>query len=195
MTKLNPAATALLVIDVQKGFLQREANGERRNNPAAVSNMTRLLDAFRSRGMPVIHIRHASTNPGSLLRPELPGFASMDETRETGDEPVLVKSVNSGFIGTDLEQRLRNAAIETVVLVGATTNHCVETTTRMAGNLGFDARLVEDACYTFDRTGHSGRRESAEDIHAMTLSNLDGEFATIETTDSLLAALETSAAA
>lgn len=195
MTKLNPAATALLVIDVQKGFLQREANGERRNNPAAVSNMTRLLEAFRSRGMPVIHIRHASTNPGSLLRPELPGFASMDETRETGDEPVLVKSVNSGFIGTDLEQRLRNAAIETVVLIGATTNHCVETTTRMAGNLGFDARLVEDACYTFDRTGHSGRRESAEDIHAMTLSNLDGEFATIETTDSLLAALETSAAA
>lgn len=195
MTKLNPAATALIVIDVQKGFLQREANGERRNNPAAVSNMTRLLEAFRSRGMPVIHIRHASTNPGSLLRPELPGFASMDETRETGDEPVLVKSVNSGFIGTDLEQRLRNAAIETVVLVGATTNHCVETTTRMAGNLGFDARLVEDACYTFDRTGHSGRRESAEDIHAMTLSNLDGEFATIETTDSLLAALETSAAA
>lgn len=195
MTKLNPAATALIVIDVQKGFLQREANGERRNNPAAVSNMTRLLEAFRSRGMPVIHIRHASTNPGSLLRPELPGFASMDETRETGDEPVLVKSVNSGFIGTDLEQRLRNAAIETVVLIGATTNHCVETTTRMAGNLGFDARLVEDACYTFDRTGHSGRRESAEDIHAMTLSNLDGEFATIETTDSLLAALETSAAA
>ena len=195
MTKLNPVTTALVVIDVQKGFLQREANGERRNNPEAVSNMARLLDAFRRRDMHVIHIRHASTNPGSLLRPELPGFASMDETREIGEEPVLVKSVNSGFIGTDLEQRLRNAAVDTVVLVGATTNHCVETTARMAGNLGFDARLVEDACYTFDRTGHGGRRESAEDIHAMTLSNLDGEFATIETTDSLLAALETSAAA
>ena len=142
--KLNPATTALVVIDVQKGFLQREANGERRNNPGAVSNMVRLLEAFRSRGMPVIHIRHASTNPGSFLRPEFPGFPSMDETREIGDEPVLVKSVNSGFIGTDLEQRLRGGGIGTVVLVGATTNHCVETTTRMAGNLGFDARLVSD---------------------------------------------------
>ena len=193
--KLNPATTALVVIDVQKGFLQREANGERRNNPGAVSNMVRLLEAFRSRGMPVIHIRHASTNPGSFLRPELPGFASMDETREIGDEPVLVKSVNSGFIGTDLEQRLRGGGIETVVLVGATTNHCVETTTRMAGNLGFDARLVEDACYTFDRIGYGGVHDSAEDIHAMTLSNLDGEFAIIETTDSLLAAFAASAAA
>ncbi|GAB5507398.1 MAG: cysteine hydrolase family protein [Rhizobiaceae bacterium] len=187
--------TALVLVDVQKGFLEREASGERRNNAGAVANMVRLMEAFRARGMMVIHIRHASTNPGSVLRPELPGFASMDETREIGDEPVLIKSVNSGFIGTDLEERLRSAGITTVVLVGATTNHCVETTARMAGNIGFDTRLVEDACYTFDRIGHGGHRESAEDIHAMTLSNLDGEFATIETTDSLLAAFENSAAA
>jgi nicotinamidase-related amidase len=187
--------TALLLVDVQKGFLEREAAGERRNNPQAVANMVRLLDAFRRRLMPVIHIRHASTNPKSLLRPERAGFAVMDEVREIAGEPVLVKNVNSGFIGTDLEDRLREAGIRTVVIAGVTTNHCVETTARMAGNLGFSVRLAEDACYTFDRIGHGGRREAAEDIHAMTLSNLDGEFATIDTTDSLLAALETSAAA
>ncbi len=192
---LDRERAALVIVDVQKAFLEREANGERRNNPQAVANMARLLAAFRASGMMVVHIRHASMKPHSLLRPELPGFAVIDEVREIEGEPVLVKSVNSGFIGTDLEQRLRDAGIGTVLVVGATTNHCVETTARMAGNLGFDTRLVEDACFTFDRTGHGGRRETADDIHAMTLSNLDGEFATIETTDSLLAALHESAAA
>lgn len=192
---LDETRTALLLIDVQKGFLEREAAGERRNNPQALANMVRLLETFRGRGLPVIHIRHASTNEHSLLRPERPGFAPIDEVAEKNGEPVLVKNVNSGFIGTDLEARLRAAGLTTLVLAGATTNHCVETTARMAGNLGFDVRVAEDACYTFDRTGHGGRREAAEDIHAMTLSNLDGEFAAIATTDSLLAALETSAAA
>lgn len=192
---LDPARTALLVIDVQQGMAEREAAGERRNNPDALANMARLLEAFRARGLPAIHIRHASTEAHSRLRPELPGHRPMAETREREGEPVLVKSVNSAFIGTDLEQRLREERLETLVIVGATTDHCVDTTTRMAGNLGFDARLVEDACFTFDRVGFGGRAERAEDIHHMSLSNLDGEFATIETTDTVLAALEESAAA
>lgn len=192
---LVPEKTALVLIDVQSAFLERERGGERRNNPDALENMTRLLDAFRSRGLAVVHVRHASTEKHSRLRSEQSGFQPIDATREREGEAVLVKNVNSAFIGTDLEERLRQADLKTLVLAGITTNHCVETTTRMAGNLGFDARLVEDACYTFDRVGHGGQHESAEAIHAMTLSNLDGEFATIETTDSVLAALSASAAA
>jgi nicotinamidase-related amidase len=97
--------------------------------------------------------------------------------------------VNSSFIGTDLEARLRAAGIKTVVICGATTNHCVETTTRMAGNLGFETRLVRDATWTFERVGPDGDLHSAEDIHAMTLSNLNGEFAQIVTTAEIIAAL------
>ncbi|WP_425419662.1 cysteine hydrolase family protein [Oricola indica] len=191
----SKGGTALVLVDVQKAFLEWEAAGMRRNNPQAVDNIARLLAAFRREGMAVFHIRHASREAGSALRPEKPGYEPIDQARERGGEAVIVKHVNSSFIGTDLETRLRALGIETVVICGITTNHCVETTTRMAGNLGFDARLVSDACYTFDRTGHNGRHETAEDIHAMTLSNLDGEFATIETTDSLLAALDTGVAA
>jgi nicotinamidase-related amidase len=102
---------------------------------------------------------------------------------------VIVKKVNSAFIGTDLERRLRGKAIRTLVICGATTNHCVETTTRMAGNLGFDARLVRDATWTFDRTGPDGDAHSAEEIHAMTLSNLNSEFARIVSASEAIAAL------
>jgi nicotinamidase-related amidase len=101
-----------------------------------------------------------------------------------------VKRVNSAFIGTDFEALLHAACVQIVVICGATTNHCVETTTRMAGNLGFDPWLVRDATWTFDRVGPDGDEHAAEDIHAMTLANLNGEFARIVSADEVIAALQ-----
>jgi nicotinamidase-related amidase len=181
--------TALILIDVQRAFDEWEAAGKRRNNPDAVARIADLLQAFRARGAPVFHIRHEGTRPNSSFWPEASGYAVKNEARERPGEPVVVKRVNSAFIGTDLETRLRAAGITTLVICGATTNHCVETTTRMAGNLGFDARLVRDATWTFDRIGPDGDAHSAEEIHAMTLANLNGEFARIVTTAEAIAAL------
>lgn len=181
MSPLDPARTALIVVDVQEAFAERAAAGERRNNPDAEARIAELLAAFRDAGAAVIHIRHASTEPGSRLRPERPGYAAMEVAREREGEPVLAKHVNSAFIGTDLEARLRAAGIETVAIVGATTNHCCETTARMAGNLGFRTLFVRDATWTFDRAGLDGAAIPAETIHAVTLANLADEFATIVT--------------
>lgn len=180
---------ALIVIDVQQGFIEREAAGEHRNNPDAVARIADLLTAFRKASLPILHVRHASTEPHSVLRPERSGYQPIAEARELPGEPVIVKTVNSAFIGTDLEARLRSAGCQTLVICGATTNHCVETSTRMAGNLGFDARLVRDATWTYDRTGPDGDVHSAEDIHAMSLSNLSGEFAAIVATRDIIDAL------
>ena len=184
------STTALIVVDVQRAFDEWEAAGKRRNNPDAVARIVDLLDAFRTQRAPIFHIRHEGTRPNSSFRPGGTGFPVKDEARERDGEAVIVKRVNSAFIGTDLESRLRVAGIKSVVICGATTNHCVETTTRMAGNLGFDARLVRDATWTFDRIGPDGDAHAAEDIHAMTLSNLNGEFATIVTTAEAIAALK-----
>ena len=173
--------SALLVIDVQKAFDEIEAEGNRRNNPDALTRIAGLLAAFRKAGAAVIHIRHASLEPASRLRASESGYAVMDLARENPGEPVLVKHVNAAFIGTDLEARLRLAGIDTVVIAGVTTNHCVETTTRMAGNLGFSAKLVRDAAWTFGRTGADGEVYTAEQVHAMTLANLKDEFAEIVT--------------
>lgn len=180
---------ALIVVDVQRAFDEWEAAGKRRNNPDAVARIVDLLAAFRASGAPIFHIRHEGTRPNSTFLPSRTGYAVKDEARERADEPVIVKRVNSAFIGTDLETRLRASNIATLVICGATTNHCVETTTRMAGNLGFDTALVRDASWTFDRVGPDGDTHSAESIHAMTLSNLNGEFARIVTTNEVITAL------
>jgi nicotinamidase-related amidase len=191
MSSQPSSATALIVVDVQRAFDQWEAAGKRRNNPGAVARIAELLAAFRKRQAPIFHIRHQGTRPGSSFLPDGPGYPVKDEAREQPGEPVIVKRVNSAFIGTDLENRLRAAGIKTLVICGATTNHCVETTTRMAGNLGFDACLVRDATWTFDRVGPDGDAHSAEAIHAMTLANLNGEFARIVSTAEIIATAST----
>jgi len=193
MSDISPSRTALIVIDVQRAFDEWEAAGKRRNNPHALARIVELLAAFRASGTPIFHIRHEGVRPNSSFAPGGTGYPVKDEAREMEGEAVIVKRVNSAFIGTDLEARLRAAGIETLMICGATTNHCVETTTRMAGNLRFDARLVRDATWTFDRVGPDGDAHSAEDIHAMTLANLNGEFARIMSASEAIAWLNDAA--
>jgi nicotinamidase-related amidase len=188
MNRLDPTTTALIVIDVQKAFDQWEAELQR-NNPQALDRIVDLLALFREIDALIIHIRHAGATLASRFHPDLPGHQVKDEARERPGEAVLVKSVNSSFIGTDLETRLHAGGIRSLIIVGATTNHCVETTTRMAGNLGFDAKLVRDATWTFERTGPDGDRHTAEEVHAMTLANLTDEFAEIVTAAEVAARL------
>jgi nicotinamidase-related amidase len=186
MTPLAIDSTALIVIDVQKAFDFWEGAGKRRNNPGAVTQIAKLLQHFRLKRAPVFHVRHAGTSPDSSFWPDGNGFAVREEASALPGEAVIFKSVNSAFIGTGLEELLRSKGLRSLVIVGATTNHCIETTTRMAGNLGFDAKLVRDATWTFDRTGPDGDKHSAEEIHAMTLSNLSEEFAEIVTTSQII---------
>lgn len=178
---------ALILIDIQQGFA--DPIWGPRNNPDAEVNSARLLAAWRIAGRPLVHIQHHSSESGSPLRPGQPGVAFQASCEPEPGEPVMAKSVNSAFIGTDLEAWLRQRTIEQIVIAGLTTNHCVETTTRMAGNLGFRPILVEDACATFDRIGPDGTRWPAATVHAMTLANVNGEFGGIATTAGVLAAL------
>ncbi|MBE0681617.1 MAG: cysteine hydrolase [Anaerolineales bacterium] len=169
--------TALIIIDVQKGF-DEPIWGER-NNPQAEDNIAMLLKAWRKHGRPVFHIQHMSLSPTSPLNPNHPGNAIKDSLQPRAGEPLIQKTVNSAFIGTDLEQQLRKIGCYSLVIVGLTTPHCVSTTTRMAGNLGFETYLVSDATAAFELTGHDGRKYSAQEIHNVTLATLNGEFATV----------------
>jgi nicotinamidase-related amidase len=176
--------TALLLIDVQEAF--KDPSQGRRNNPNAEDNMARLLAHWRTTGRPIYHVQHMSTEPDSPLRPDQPGNPIQAVVAPQGAEPVIQKNVNSAFIGTNLETRLHTAQVDSLVVVGLITNHCVSTTVRMAGNLGFKTFVVDDATATFDRTGPDGTHYPAETIHAVSLASLHEEFATVVNTADLL---------
>jgi nicotinamidase-related amidase len=183
---LPASGAALVLIDVQVGF-DDPAWGAR-NNPNAEDVCGRVLEAWRRNGWPVVHIQHDSTEAGSPLTPGTPGHAHKSQVTPRPDEPVLHKTVNSAFIGTDLEQRLRGLAVPGVVLCGLTTDHCVSTTTRMSANLGFETWLVADGCATFERRGPDGQPFEASLVHDVAIASLHEEFATVLTSDVLLTA-------
>jgi nicotinamidase-related amidase len=178
-----PAKAAFIIIDVQYAIDDPSwASEGPRNNPGAETNVARLLAAWRQSGRPVIHIRHDSTFPQSAYRPEQRGNDFKDEVRPERGETVMAKRANSAFIGTALERHLHDAGIGTLLFAGVITNNSVEATVRMAGNLGFATYLVEDACFTFARRDFRGRLRSADEVHAMSLANLAGEYCTVITT-------------
>ncbi len=180
---------ALILIDIQKGFDDIGYWGDHRNNPNAEENASQLLSLWRESNLPVFHVKHCSSNPSSLLNKKNYGNEFKDLVEPIDNEPVIEKNVNSAFIGTDLKKQLDHFKITQIVIVGLTTDHCVSTTTRMAGNFGFDTFLVADATATFNKKGLDGQNYSAELIHQTALASLNHEFATIVTTTFLKEAI------
>jgi nicotinamidase-related amidase len=183
-----PAHAALIVIDLQKA-IDHPSWGER-NNPEAETNVAALLRAWRRTGRPVYHIRHDSSEPASHYRPGQPRHDFKPESQPAAGEVVIAKKTNSAFIGTDLETRLHAANQTLLVVTGVITNNSVEATVRMAGNLGFETYLVEDAAFTFARRDWRGTWRTADEVHAMSLANLDGEYCTVVSTREVLDAVE-----
>ena len=177
--------TALLIIDVQQGF--DDPMWGKRNNPDVEANIALLLKKWRAEKRPVIHVQHCSVNPIYPLHPDNAGNAFKPEATTIAGEPIFQKTVNSAFIGTNLEEYLQEQGIENLVIVGLTTDHCVSTSVRMAGNLGFKVCLVSDATATFGKTGPDGKEYSADEIHAINLASLHGEFCQVVTMQELIA--------
>lgn len=175
---------ALLVIDVQQGF--DEPYWGARNNPGAEANIAKLLDAWRAAKRPVFHIKHNSRSARSPLHPSNAGNAYKAFAAPRDGEPSLGKDVNSAFIGTDLEARLRAGGVSDLVIVGLTTPHCVSTTARMAANLGFITKVVSDATAAHAGRGPDGKPVDAETMHYHALAAINGEFADIVTTADLI---------
>lgn len=181
---LIPRAAVLLLIDVQQAFLDPRYGV--RNNPQAEMNIARLLAFWRQTGRPVLHVCHDSVEQHSMLRPDSPGNAFQELAIPLPGERVYRKHVNSAFIGTTLERDLHMDGIGTLVIVGLTTNHCVSTTARMAGNLGFKTFVVSDATAAFDRAALDGTIRPAEAVHNAALSDLHQEFAIVFDTETIL---------
>jgi nicotinamidase-related amidase len=191
--KLPASGSVLLLVDLQKSIDMMQADESRanpawggRNHPDAEAQVARLLAQWRKTGWPVWHVRHDSPSPTSHYRPGQPGNDFKPEVAPVGEEPVIPKTSNSAFIGTDLEARLRTAGHPGLVIVGVSSNNSVEATVRMAGNLGFDTYLVADGSFTYGKKDWNGVPRTADEVHAMALANMDGEYCTVITTADLL---------
>lgn len=180
----HPHNTALLIIDMQQGINDLKLGN--RNNPHAEDNMLRLLHAWREARRPIVHVRHISRSPESIFSPGQRGVEFQPAFHPLRDEHVVEKNVPDAFAHTGLERWLRIRNINELVVVGVVTNNSVEATARSAGNLGFSVFVPADAAFTFDKDDFNGVRRSAEDVHAMSLANLHGEYAIVTTSDALL---------
>jgi len=174
--KKNPA---LLLVDIQKAFLEKDYPGLIRNNENAEFICGKILKKWRTLDLPIIHVRHSSTNPESKLHKSRPGFEFNDYVTPLETEMVLTKEVNSAFIGTNLENILIKSHIDTLVIVGMTTDHCISTTVRMSGNLGFDTYLISDSTACYNTKGLNGEIIACNTIYNSALASLQEELATV----------------
>lgn len=182
-------ARALVVIDVQGEMAAARDAGYPWANLHAEEAIAALIAGFRASGVPVIHVHHHETHPGASMAPGSPGAAPLRCAVPAADEPVFIKHGSSAFIGTTLEAHLRANGLTDLVIIGGEANMCVESSTRMAGNLGFNVVLAEDALINFERRLRDGTVVPAKAVLAMTLANLQGSFARIADSGSVLAAL------
>jgi nicotinamidase-related amidase len=167
----------LLIIDMQVGMSWPRSG--KRNNPQAEANIARLLDHWRRAGATVVHVRHISRTPGSPFWPGQPGAEFQPALLPLDDEHVVEKNVPDAFTHSGLERWLHARGHRALVIAGVSTNNSVEATARSAGNLGFQAHVVADACFAFELTDLRGVHHAAEEVHQMALANLQGEYATV----------------
>lgn len=177
-------APALILIDLQKA-IDDPSWGVRDHNPGAEQRAAALLALWRAKGWPLFHVRHDSREPQSTYRPGQPLHAFKPETAPLAGETVIGKQTGSAFMRTELEGLLRAAEASQVYVCGVITNNSVESTVRAGGDLGFPMCLVEDACFTYAK-----ERWTAQEVHAMSLANLRGEYATVTTAEAVLRELE-----
>ena len=175
----------LLPIDMQRAF--DAPPWPRRWNDQVDANGLALLDAWRGAGRPIIHVRHDSVQPGSSLAPGSAGNAFRPGFEPRAGEPLLTKSVNSAFTGTDLDLRLKRLGAKHVVTFGISTDMCVSTTVRTGANMGWDMILVPDACDCFDLPDRQGGTIPAEEVQRAHVATLAFEFARTMTTSQVSA--------
>lgn len=189
MSELIIPNSALIVIDVQVGIDQADHWGGNRNNPGAEENIEKLVKAWTNANYPIVIVQHDSAESTSPLRRGHSGNLLKEFVPAKGVK-LIRKSTTSAFIRTELEDYLDERMITAVVVTGFVTNNSVESTVRMAGDLGFRTIVVSDATACFGKKGLDGTNYDSDLIHQISLANLSGEFATILTTNQILRSLK-----
>ncbi len=177
---------ALLLIDIQRDYFpgwKMELSGM---DDAAEKTAT-LLKAFRTSGKPIFFIRHLSTRTGAaFFVPGTPGADIHNSVQPLAGETVIEKNFPNSFFQTELLLRLNEADVTNLVVCGAMSHMCIDTTVRAAKELGFACTVISDACATRDLK-FGNKLLPAHTVHAAFMAALDGMFANVMTAEEYLA--------
>jgi nicotinamidase-related amidase len=171
---------ALIVIDVQESFRARTAEWAEINNPKIADQVNRLVALAREAGDLVIWVLHAEPGSGGVFDPALGQVRLLEELEYREGDPLVTKTSHNAFTTTNLQQQLTEHGVTELVIGGIRTEQCVETTTRVGSDLGYQVTFVSDATATNPIT-RNGVTLSADEIVQRTEFALADRFAAIAT--------------
>jgi len=175
---------ALIVMDVQEASAA-PSDGEL-NNPGAEQNIAALIRRWRRDGLPLFFVKYLSPREASPFHKDAPGSKLRESCTSLPGEPVVIKHFESAFMKTDLEERLRAAGLNTLILTGFYTDQCVAVSAKVANNLGFEVVVVSDGTATTGCPGYNNTFYRGEDIHQLTLGSLKRDGITIAESAALI---------
>jgi len=175
----------LIIIDVQNDYF-RGGNMELVGIDVAADNCRQLLEKFREHNFPIFHIQHLAAREGAtFFIPDTKGCEIHDSVRPIENEAVLTKNYPNSFRETELDKILREANISNIVVCGAMSHMCIDSTVRAGFDLGYSCELVADACATRD-LAFEGKTVDSADVHASFMAALSIPFASVTTTQDFL---------
>lgn len=174
--------TALILVDIQNDYFPG-GRMELAGSEAAGQKAAQVLKFFREKGLPVFHIQHLSVKPGaSFFIPGTEGVKIHSCVTPAEQEPVIEKNFPNSFRDTVLLEKLRDLAVERIVVAGMMTQMCIDTTVRAAFDLGFACTLLHDACATREQV-FGGQTVPADEVQAAFMAAIGSVFATVVSTD------------
>jgi nicotinamidase-related amidase len=177
----------LIIVDVQNDYFP-DGSMELVGMDEAASCCHKLLQAFRAEQLSVLHIQHLSTRPGaSFFVPDTPGCEIHDSVKPLAGETHITKHFPSAFRDTDLHELLQLSAADELVICGAMSHMCIDTTVRAAFDLGYKCQVIADACATRDLE-FDGQTIAAKDVQGAFMAALSMPFAQVSLSADYLAA-------
>jgi nicotinamidase-related amidase len=185
---MSTSNMALILVDIQNDYFPG-GRMELEGSPEAGLQAKRLLTAFRSQTMPVVHIQHISTRPGAtFFLPNTEGAEIHTSVKNLAEEPVFQKHFPNSFRETPLLGHLQQLNIKKLIITGMMTHMCIDATTRAAFDFGFECSVIHNACATRSLK-FSDQIIPAQQVHGAFLAALASSYAKVQSVDEVISYL------
>jgi len=187
MASSSTDSPILLLIDLQQGLIEGPPEWGPRSTPDLVENVTTLLQTWRSKEWPVLHVHHDGGPDNSISSGFPKNFAPHASAAPLPSEPVFIKKVGSPFVATKLPDVIKElGGKRKIVVIGMDGGQCINNTTRHGTDLGYEIVVVGDSCSSYAMNDwRTGKDFGADETHIAAMSLLTGDVKVTTTKDVL----------